>query len=328
MPTRSVGPAVIIVGEGLGGLSLGALFERINVPYHIFERAAEVRPLGSAMTLTGDFLPIFEQLGLLEEVQRFSLPCSSLDIFNAHRKKIGSIDLMSRKPVTGYYTLIFARPKLYELLLKQVPQEKITCGKKVLRTEEKEGRVFIHCSDNTTYEGDILVGADGAYSGVRQSLYKRLDREGLLPKSDQENFSIGYVSMVGVANPPNPEKYPQLKRDFAHFSQSLGEDSRSWGVYSVSGNQICWLLSTQLRESEARTQQFRNSEWGPEANFAMLKEFEDMPCPWGGKMRDIFDATPKDLISKMYLEEKLFKTWYHGRTVLIGDGMLYVEGLV
>jgi hypothetical protein len=37
-------------------------------------------------------------------------------------------------------------------------------------------------------------------------------------------------------------------------------------------------------------------------------------------MGDVLSDTPKDLISKVFLEEKLFKTWYRGRTVLIGDG--------
>lgn len=37
-------------------------------------------------------------------------------------------------------------------------------------------------------------------------------------------------------------------------------------------------------------------------------------------MGDLFEATPDDLISRVYLEEKLFETWQHGRTALIGDG--------
>lgn len=36
-------------------------------------------------------------------------------------------------------------------------------------------------------------------------------------------------------------------------------------------------------------------------------------------MGDLIDATPKECISKVMLEEKLFETWYHNRTVLIGD---------
>ncbi|KAF9332397.1 hypothetical protein BGZ91_011719, partial [Linnemannia elongata] len=36
-------------------------------------------------------------------------------------------------------------------------------------------------------------------------------------------------------------------------------------------------------------------------------------------MGDIYDLTPKDIISKAMLEEKVFKMWYHGWNVLLGD---------
>lgn len=39
-------PTVLIVGAGIGGLMLGALLERADIPYAIFERTAEVKPLG------------------------------------------------------------------------------------------------------------------------------------------------------------------------------------------------------------------------------------------------------------------------------------------
>lgn len=70
----------------------------------------------------------------------------------------------------------------------------------------------------------------------------------------------------------------------------------------------------------AKRQQFKNSEWGPEANAPMIKEFYDFRCPYGGIVGDLIDATPPELISKVYLEHKLFKSWSHGRSVLIGDG--------
>ncbi|KAI7816454.1 hypothetical protein BC939DRAFT_469098, partial [Gamsiella multidivaricata] len=312
-------PSVLIVGGGLGGLMLGNLLEQIGVPYHILERATELRALGSVMTIGPNIIPVFEQLGLMEEINKFSLPCQSLDMYSSDMKKIGAIDLSSHKAASGNENLLFTRPQLYDLMLKQVPTSKMSLNKKFLCFEEKEGRIIIHCSDNTSYEGDILVGADGAYSGVRHSLYKQMDEKGILPKKDLEKLSVGYVSMVGVANPSNPEKYPQLKDDISHYSIVHGPDARSWGVFSVPGNQICFMLSYQLSAAEAKDHAFRNSEWGPEANDAMLKEFYEEPCPWGGKMGDIFDATPKELISKVFLEEKLFKTWYHSRTVLIGD---------
>lgn len=39
-------PRVLIAGAGLGGLFLGILLERAGIPYEIFERSAELKPLG------------------------------------------------------------------------------------------------------------------------------------------------------------------------------------------------------------------------------------------------------------------------------------------
>ncbi|GJJ71388.1 hypothetical protein EMPS_03738 [Entomortierella parvispora] len=54
----------------------------------------------------------------------------------------------------------------------------------------------------------------------------------------------------------------------------------------------------------------------------MIDEFRDKPCPYGGTLSAIIDATPEDLISKVHLEHKFFRTWFHKRSVLIGDGAI------
>ncbi|KAF9936242.1 hypothetical protein BGZ65_002605 [Modicella reniformis] len=319
--TNPLKPEVAIVGAGIGGLLLGLLLEQIDVPYHIYERATTVKPLGSAMSLGASVLPIFEQLGMLEELKSFSLPCYSAEVYNEKIERLGCFDMSDLDKLLGTYNRIFARPRLYEMMLNRIPIQKISHGKKVLRTDEKDGRVHIHCADNTSYEADILVGADGAYSGVRRSLYKRLDEQGVLPETDLENFTIASINMVGVADPEEPEKYPQLKDEFCHFSIVVGgSGGLSWGAVSVPDNQICWSLVIQLSDSDAKAMQFRNSEWAPESIEAMYKQFEDVRCPWGPvTLGEVMKHTPKDRISKVFLEEKLFTTWYGGHTVLLGD---------
>ncbi|KAF9432254.1 hypothetical protein BGZ76_011066 [Entomortierella beljakovae] len=312
-------PHVLIAGGGIGGLFLAILLERIDIPYHIIERATELRALGAAMSLTASVFPVFEQLGLLDELMKISFDFGTVELYRGNMTKFGSNDLTHLKETAGYNSVLFARPKLYELLLRQVPPSKISRGKKILRHTEKDGKVTIHCSDNTTYQGDILVGADGAYSGVRQCLYKLMDEQNILPKSDLDSFSIGTVLMVGVANPENPEKYPDLKSKTSKFCTIIGPNNRNWSAVTTPDNQICWSIAVLLSGSEARDQHFRNSEWGAESNETLIQESRDYLCPLGGTMGDLIDATPKHLISKVFLEEKLFKTWYHGRTVLIGD---------
>ena len=60
----------------------------------------------------------------------------------------------------------------------------------------------------------------------------------------------------------------------------------------------------------------------------MIKEFEGRPCPFGGTLCDLFKLTPKETISKVYLEHKMFETWYHKRSVLLGDGNITNSGKV
>ncbi|KAF9296576.1 hypothetical protein BGZ74_010258 [Mortierella antarctica] len=83
---------------------------------------------------------------------------------------------------------------------------------------------------------------------------------------------------------------------------------------------MSWSAKIQLDRATAKDMMFRNSEWGPEANKAMIKEVYNFPVKQGGVLGDLIDATDKDMISRVYIEEKLFRTWTHGRTALIGDG--------
>jgi hypothetical protein len=137
-------------------------------------------------------------------------------------------------------------------LLSKVPAHKINNNKKVVQTDEKDDKVHIHCADGSHYQGDILVGADGAYSSVRQSLYNQLDEKGILLKSDLKNFEFACINMVGVSNPLQPENYPQLKDEQCHFTSvtaGLGDKGVSLPsfflvivVVIVADTVLLWLL--------------------------------------------------------------------------------------
>ena len=44
-------PEVIIVGAGLSGLLLGILLDRAKIPFNIYERALQVKPLGKKTSI-------------------------------------------------------------------------------------------------------------------------------------------------------------------------------------------------------------------------------------------------------------------------------------
>ncbi|KAF9132883.1 hypothetical protein BGX30_012505 [Mortierella sp. GBA39] len=285
-------PTVLIAGAGLGGLMLGALLEKSNVPYAIFERSTTLKPLGSAMAVGPTLLPIFQQLGIYEEFLTIGKYLTHIPSFGESNEILYPKRPSDFRPIeefTGYGQYIVARPKLYELLYKQVPPHKIHLGKRVLITKQTgdNQRVTIQTADNSIYEGDILVGADGAYSAVRQRMYETLQKEGKLPKGDLEELPFSFVH--------------QLDK------------------------------TTSKAAFEQRFRNNENSEWGAIPAQTMCEETKDFPIPSltgevdengvvkMGRMGDIYALTPKEFVSKVMREEKVFETWYDGRVVLLGD---------
>lgn len=80
----------------------------------------------------------------------------------------------------------------------------------------------------------------------------------------------------------------------------------------------------QLDEKQSQENEAKGSQWGPGTSAQMIDEIRDFRTPFG-TMGDLIDATPKDVISQVYLEDKLFETWHNRRVVLIGDGMFIVQ---
>ncbi|KAF9090100.1 hypothetical protein BGX29_011675 [Mortierella sp. GBA35] len=314
-------PRIVVVGAGIGGLFMGILLERAGFTYQIFERASHVKALGALMSIGPNILPVLEQLGLLEEIEAISFPNYNSTLFNTKMKPLAKIGLDDYKALTGYNILVFSRPELYDILLKQIPKDRISFNKRILSMRKSVNGTRIHCSDNSIYEGDIIVGADGAYSAVRHNMHKMMEDDGLKPTNDAMDMAMPYLCMVGTTKALDPEKYPQMKDPYTHLHHVIGGAIYSWTVITIPKNRFCWSVMAQITDQEeAKEQRFRNSEWGPEANEPLIQAVRDFPITFGGKLGDMIDATPKERISKVMLEEKLFETWHYHNIVLIGDG--------
>ncbi|KAG0283818.1 hypothetical protein BGZ96_011811 [Linnemannia gamsii] len=319
-------PKVLIIGAGLGGLALAMLLNKTDIPYEIFERAAEVKPLGSAISLTASTSSLFKQMGLWDELHALSREMCVIQVMNEDLElqfTVATVDDPAKR--YGSTIRIIPRPTLYDLLLRQVPKDRIHFGKKILSTQQGGNGVLVRCSDGTEYDGDILVGADGAYSAVRQNLYTQLKKDKKLPPADSEPLPFSTVCLVGQTRPLTIEEFPHLAREKSQFVRVLGTDKPyAWTTFTTQASTVTFSVIQFLdEESSKENDAFRQSEWGVEGADAMCKEVRDFPVVSGNEKNltigDLIDLTPKHLISKVMLEEKVFKTWYHCRTVLLGD---------
>ncbi|KAG0070104.1 hypothetical protein BGZ89_001412 [Linnemannia elongata] len=399
---------VLIVGGGIGGLMLGLMLERASIDYVILERSSEIRPLGSAISLNGTVLRLFEQLGLLEDLYKISKFSGRLHLVKEDTVTQGHVDLEHFRERYGYYSVVFGRPELLKLLVSRIPPGKLILGKRILTTARTEFGVLVRCSDNSAYEGDILVGADGAYSSIRQNMYKELKDKKMLPRSDSKPLKFDQNIVVGITDELDPEKYSALRQEFAEIHGIIGNKApyTMW-LIPIPGNRFAWSIGGRILDSEAGKEDVRSfsfAEWFPElatdvcdlvreyvlpdlttsyqedgyyknrktdadmhhqeADVATLsdssihsslsteessnassRETKDprseslmhsatihlpdnipgllprrqTPTVKPGTVGELIDATPGDRVSKVMLESKLFKTWHHERTVLIGD---------
>ncbi|KAF9126818.1 hypothetical protein BGW39_006322 [Mortierella sp. 14UC] len=323
-PSTSGRPRVLIVGAGLGGLTLGMLLHKAGIPFEIFERATEVKNIGSAMMLTSTTAYLFQQFGIYEEFMSLSKKVVATQVGNERRELEYIMKFGDASELFGYENYIIARPVLYDLLHSKVSKERIHMGVKITETTQDENGVKIHCSNGAVHHGDILVGADGAYSIVRQNMYSQLNVENRLPAMDARPLPYSTECLVGQTRVLELSEFPRLEREDCQFMNIIGDNKPySWMTFTMK-NSICWAIVKYLPEEKSKhDDSFNNSEWGPEAAEAFCKEVQDFPIISGSEkpltLGDLIAWTDKDKISKVMLEEKVFETWHHGRIALLGD---------
>ncbi|KAF9365595.1 hypothetical protein BGX34_009318 [Mortierella sp. NVP85] len=311
---------VTIVGGGIGGLALANMFEKARIDYVILEKTSTIRALGSSLGLDASTLRVIEQLGLLEEFMKVSKPVRYFNFYNEAIQPIGMVDFSNLEEIGGYPATILDRPAFYNCLLTNLPKEKIHYGKKVIAIEQDQHSATVRCGDGSSYTSDIVVGADGAYSVVRQNMYKELAAKGKLPANDAQPLSFDQHCLVGVSEPLDPSEHEMLRRETCDFEIVIPKSDPFYAIYMpLPGNRVSWAVIHNVPRAEAKDGEARLSEWGPEASVEMANFVRHQPSPFKGTLGDIIDKTDKDLISKIALEEKYFETWYNGRVVLLGD---------
>ncbi|KAG0072253.1 hypothetical protein BGZ89_007312 [Linnemannia elongata] len=285
-------PKVLIVGAGLAGLTLGMILQNSDIPYEIFESTPAIRPVGAAMVFGPTLAPMMKQCGIYDEFVTLGKKNETINVLNSNGGKEYSVDFSTGKEMFGEDGYILTRPVIYDLIFRQIPKDRIHLGKKIVSTDQNSDCVMIRCSDGAEYKGDILVGADGAYSATR-----KLDATEF---PDLAKEPCQFFSTLGVNNP------------YASSTFTTAQGTVAWGV-------IEYLPTDATREDK----DYRSTDWGPEAAAAFCEKVRDLPVKSGGDkivtIGDLIDVTPKEQINKVRLEEKTFETWHHGRIVLMGD---------
>jgi len=165
---------ILIVGGGIGGLTLALSLHQAGVRCQVFEAAPEIRPLGVGINLLPHGTRELTELGLQQALARRAVSTQEVVFCN----RFGQ--LIYREPrgrFAGYEWPQFSihRADLQEVLLDAVRARlgdaAIALGKKCVAIEQDSAGASVRFEDGMTERGSAVIGCDGVNSTVRKILY-------------------------------------------------------------------------------------------------------------------------------------------------------------
>lgn len=182
---------VIIVGGGISGLTLANCLQHIGVDYILLEAHREIAPqVGASIGLAPYGLRILDQLGVYSSIRQTETPIQTFIGRRADGKafhEIGSaldvarLLLCSQPPQDqktdssrfGYLGSFSDRHIVLQYLFDRLlNKERVILEKRVCHVIHQDAGVMVECDDGTSYQGDVLVGADGVRSVVRAEMQR------------------------------------------------------------------------------------------------------------------------------------------------------------
>jgi salicylate hydroxylase len=166
----------LIAGAGIGGLTAAIALARVGFDVAIFERAERLEEIGAGLQLTPNATRILDKLGLLERVAQRAIAPRAIRIFRGRDgDEIVRLPLRARERWGGPY-LVLLRADLQSALVERIAAEpgiKLNLGLEVAGCGQDDASASLGFARNAirmAESGDVLIGADGLKSVIRERL--------------------------------------------------------------------------------------------------------------------------------------------------------------
>jgi 2-polyprenyl-6-methoxyphenol hydroxylase-like FAD-dependent oxidoreductase len=170
---------VIVAGAGIGGLTAALSLHAAGIDVLVIDEALTLRPLGVGINLMPHAVRELTELGLGDELAATGIPTAEHVHFDRHGNRIwgfaSGLNIGYRWPQYSIH-----RGELQMFLLDAVRARlgagAVRAGTVFLEFDESPSGVLVHVRDRrsgtvSALPADVLVGADGLYSGVRTQLH-------------------------------------------------------------------------------------------------------------------------------------------------------------
>jgi salicylate hydroxylase len=296
-------PRVIVIGAGIGGIAAAAALRKLGVEVAVYERASDLGEVGAGVQIGPNGVKVLRALGLdpgLEGLAFEPTEIVSVDWQTASQRFRQPLMAIATKQFGAPY-ITAHRADVHRLLRAKVPDSVITLNARCTAVSSSDRGAVATFADGSTVEADLIVGADGIRSVVRECLF------GAVPARFTEQ--IGWRAILPIELVPTrvgPDKSVRIERtEYVGWIGPVGHvicyPIRGGNLYNMFVGRVSseWAEESWTAPSNKEEMLTAFAGWN-EALLGMLGNVQHV-FKWG-----IYDRDP-------------LTQWTRGRVTLLGD---------
>ncbi|KAJ5111143.1 hypothetical protein N7532_001678 [Penicillium argentinense] len=299
---------IIIVGGSIAGLTLANILERYGIDYIVLEKHTTIAPqLGASLCMLPHGARILDQLGIWSKIEKMSMSIGQSQSFGPDGLPLGAPEPFGDTMAEVMHFL--DRQQLLEVLFQNLQDKsKVFPACDVFKIEELDGGVQVALKDGSIITGDILVGADGVHSRMRDEIWRIAESESSEYGAAKMSQSIkcDYKCIFGIG------KRPEGITDYASFK--CFHKGRSYLISAGPDNKLYFFAF--FKNSATTTHRAIPRYTSEDAN-ALAAKFASDPLFNGITFGQIYQRIANAVL--VPLEEYVLKKCFYKRAILIGD---------